>query len=142
MEEIRYKSIDVLRDIVEDEDKCHIIEESIYNFSNKYVKKNSVEEIISEIYTNKFEDILYNLDKTKLNNNYLLDAILCGAIDATNIADLPPHGLFPNKWKKIIDRKKQLLMINIKMMIKMIKIMIIIMIVTIVHIHIYIERER
>jgi transcription elongation factor S-II len=105
MEELRIKSIDVLRGFVEDEEKCHHIEESIYNFCNKYVKNNSVEEIVEEIYTNKFDDILSNLDKTKLDNNYLLNAVLSGDIDANNIADLSPQGLFPNKWKKIIDRK-------------------------------------
>ena len=105
MKELRDKSIDVLRGFVEDEEKCHHIEESIYNYCNNYVKNNSVEEIISEIYINKFDDILSNLDKTKLDNDYLLDAVISGDIDAKNIADLSPQGLFPNKWKKIIDRK-------------------------------------
>jgi len=106
MEELRYKSINTLREFIEDNDKCENIESSVYNFTSKYVKDNNVEEIIEEIYKNKFDDILVNIDVSKLNNNYLLDAILCGAINEKSIADLPPQNLFPDKWKKIIDRRK------------------------------------
>ena len=35
----------------------YIEEESIYNFSNEYVKQNSVEELISEIYIYGFENL-------------------------------------------------------------------------------------
>jgi len=105
MEELRYKSIDILREFIEDEDKCHLIEESIYIFSDEYAKKNNMNEIHIEIYKNKFDDIIMNLDIKKLNNNYLLNAIICDAIDVTKIAEFSAQQLFPEKWKKIIDKQ-------------------------------------
>jgi len=105
MEELRYKSINTLRGFIDSDDTCQGIEKSIYNFSCNYVKENSVEEILDEIYLNKFNDILVNIDKEQLKNEYLLDAILCGAINIDNIANLPPQNLYPKNWKKIIDRK-------------------------------------
>ena len=101
-----YKSIDILREFIDDEKKCHLIEESIYNFSEEYVRKNNVKEIHLDIYNNKFNDIIANLDKKKLNNNYLLNAIICDAIDISKIAEFSPQYLYPEKWTKIIDKLK------------------------------------
>ena len=105
MEELRYKSINSLREFIEDDNKCQDIEKSVYNFSCKYAKDNCVEEILNEIYLNKFDDLLVNIDKQKLNNEYLLEAIQCGAINIGDIANLPPQSLYPENWKKIIDRR-------------------------------------
>ena len=105
MDELRYNSINVLRNFIDNEDKCELIEKSIYDFSIDYVKKNCVESIINEIYKNKFDDIITNIDKSQIENNYLLGAIICDAIDIKNIAFLAPQLLFPDKWKKIIDRR-------------------------------------
>ena len=35
MDELRYNSINVLRNFIENEDKCELIEKSIYDFSLK-----------------------------------------------------------------------------------------------------------
>ena len=105
MDQLRFNSINVLRKFIENEDKCKVIEKSIYDFSTDYVIKNSVEDIIYEIYKNKFDDIIVNLDKNQINNNYLLEAVDCDSIDISNIAFFTPQSLFPEKWKKIIDRR-------------------------------------
>ena len=105
MEQLRYESIDKLDNLIKDKNKCTQIEDSVYNFSNDYVQKNSVEEIIEDIYLNKLDDILANIDSSKLNNTYLLNAILHNEINLNDIANLQPHHLFPDKWKKIIDRR-------------------------------------
>ena len=105
MEEIRYNSRAILRNFINNEDKCDLIENSIYNFSVDYTNRNSIKNILNEIYKNKFDDILVNIDNTKLNNNYLLEAIKNDLIDVSNIAFLTPQLLFPEKWKKIIDRR-------------------------------------
>ena len=105
MDELRYNSINVLRNFIDSEEKCELIEKSIYDFTTDYVRENAVETIINEIYKNKFDDIIVNIDKSKINNNYLLGAITCDAIDVSNIAFLAPQSLFPDNWKKIIDRR-------------------------------------
>ena len=105
MEELRYESIDKLESFIKDKNKCTQIEDSVYNFSSDYVEKNCVQEIIQDIYMNKLDDILANIDSSKLNNNYLLNAILKNEIDLNDIANLQPHHLFPENWKKIIDRR-------------------------------------
>ena len=105
MEELRFESINKLKKLIKDKNKCTQIEDSVYNFSNNYVEKNSVQDIIEDIYLNKLEDILANIDSSKLNNNYLLNAILNNEIDLNEIANLQPHHLFPENWKKIIDRR-------------------------------------
>lgn len=105
MDELRYNSINVLRNFIDCEDKCEVIEKSIFDYSNEYVKKNSIPSMVDLIYKNKFDDIIVNIDKSKLNNNYLLGAIICDAIDLKKIAFLSPQLLFPEKWKKIIDRR-------------------------------------
>mgnify|MGYP001349416625 CR=1 FL=1 len=105
MKDLRDNSINTLKSLIEDDKICHYIEESIYDFSEKYTKSNNIDDIHKEIYMNKFNDILFNLDETKLNNNYLLNAINNGIVDPKTIAQLLPQDLFPDKWKKIIDRR-------------------------------------
>lgn len=105
MDELRYESINGLRNFIECEEKCELIEKSIYNFCINYVSTNGVYGIKKEIYKNKFDDIIVNIDKSQIDNNYLLEAILNNEIDLENIAFLKPQSLYPEKWKKIIDRR-------------------------------------
>lgn len=104
MEEKRYNSINTLNNFIKDENKCKVIEGSIYDYCIDYVNKNSVEDIFDDIYENKFDDILVNINPDKLENLYLLNAILNDEIEISKIAYLSPQNLFPDKWKKIIDR--------------------------------------
>jgi transcription elongation factor S-II len=105
MKELRDQSINTLKGLIENDNKCIEIEKSIYDFSEIYTKKNNIDEMHTEIYINKFNDILFNLDETKLNNNYLLNAVKNDIVDTKSIAELTPCELFPENWKKIIDRR-------------------------------------
>ena len=105
MEELRHESIDKLKTFIKDKKKCTQIEDSVYNFSSCYVETNCVQDIIEDIYMNKLDDIMANIDSSKLNNSYLLNAILNNEINLHDIANLQPQYLFPENWKKIIDRR-------------------------------------
>ena len=104
MQQLRQSSIVSLNEFIKDDKKSQLIEDSIFHFSTKYVKENLVEEILEDIYKNKLNDLIANLDMEKLNNNYLTDAILNNLIDLEKIAFLEPRYIFPDNWKKIIDR--------------------------------------
>ena len=79
------------------------IEQSILDYANKLAFD---EDCLILTYNNKLDDIIMNLDpKSELKNDYLLEAIKNKEIDLKQIAFLAPHKLFPNRWKKIIDRR-------------------------------------
>ena len=104
-ESIRSNSIELISNIIDDKSLVDIIENSIYNFTINYTSENNLDDIINEIYLDKQDEILCNLNpEHEIKNEYLLNAIINKTIDANNIAFLTPQKMYPLKWKKIIDR--------------------------------------
>ena len=61
------------------------------------------------IYNNKFDDIIENIKpKNSINNTFLLKEIKNNNFDLEKIAFMTPQKLFPERWKKIIDRKNMI----------------------------------
>ena len=104
MNELRSNSIKEFYNIIKDNDKVKIIENSIYNFTNEYCLINNMNYYKKNIYIDKYNLILGNLNN-EVKNNYLLNEILNNDnFKLENIAFLSPFELYPDNWKKIIDR--------------------------------------
>jgi len=104
MNKLRSNSIKEFYNIIKDNEKVKIIENSIYNFTNEYCLINSVNDYKNNIYIDKYNLILGNINN-EVKNDYLLNQILNNeTFKLENIAFLSPFELYPDNWKKIIDR--------------------------------------
>jgi len=108
MEELRQESIIKINNFVNDDIKSIEIEDGIFTFSNKYADDNNNLDILLEIYKHNLDNIVCNLDKCKINNTYLIQAIDENVIPLNSIASLSPEKLFPDKWKPIIEKMEWL----------------------------------
>ena len=105
----RKRSIQKLNKYILNDNKSQRIEKSIYNYTINILIENSLDynEYFNDFYKNKLDDILANLDKNKIKNNYLLEAIKKDKItNLEEIAYYPAHKIYPDNWKKILDRIK------------------------------------
>lgn len=101
----REKSIIDLDSLLNDKSKSKILEESIYQYSLNYTEENDLKSYQNEIYYHKLNDLINNLDyNSDIKNNFLLKAIKTDELDISNIVNLEPNKLFPEKWKQIIDK--------------------------------------
>ena len=104
MNELRSNSIKEFSKIIDDKDKVKMIENSINIFTDKYCSINNMNSYKNNIYIDKFNFIIQNINN-EIKNNYLLDQILNNNdFDLNNIAFLSANEIFPDNWKKIIDR--------------------------------------
>tara|TARA_B110000208_G_scaffold187498_1_gene245581 strand:- start:128 stop:610 length:483 start_codon:yes stop_codon:yes gene_type:complete len=104
MNELRKNSIKEFSKIIKDKKKVKIIENSINEFTDKYCLINNINEYKINIYIDKFNLILQNINN-EINNKYLLDQILNNKeFNLNSIAFLSASEIFPDNWKKIIDR--------------------------------------
>ena len=108
MEELREESIIRINEYVKDDIKSIEIEEGIYSYSNDYAEENNINDILVDIYNHNLENIISNLDVSKINNTYLIKVIEDNSIPLNKIGSLPPEKLFPEKWKQIIDKREWL----------------------------------
>ena len=98
--------------LVKNKNKSTLIEKSIYKYSvgkAKDYKWNSSWENgkFRRIYLNKCLGLHANLDKNnKIGNKNFVKRVKSGEIDLTKIAFMTPQQIFPEKWKKLQDRKK------------------------------------
>ena len=85
-----------------------IIEASIFEFSIAYTKSKAYDEDNIEcIYRDKYIDLVDNLDiNSSVKNTYLKAALENGLIDPQIVAFLKPQQIFPEVWKKEIQRKE------------------------------------
>lgn len=101
---VRSNNSDKLFKIIKNKSKANTIEKSIYNYSIKYSSSHDIEQYVENIYNDKINDILNNINGN-IKNNYLLNEILSNNnFDYDKIAFMKPEELFPDNWKKIIDR--------------------------------------
>ena len=100
-----------INELVKDEDISNDIEEGIYNYSYKRSKVTAEnpfdDKYFKRIYLNKSISIYTNLDKDSyVKNLNFLTRVKNKELDAKNIAFLSPQEVFPEHWKKYLDRKE------------------------------------
>lgn len=86
-----------------------LIEASIFEFTIEYNKCNSLDDNIylDIIYMDKANNIIDNLSETSsVNNTYLKQALLTNSVNPQMVAFMKPYEIFPDKWKKEINRKQ------------------------------------
>ena len=99
--------IDEFNKILKNKSKSKKLENSIYDYSLNFANDNDLNDNLDDIYNHKMNDIINNLNKkSDLKNDYLFDAIKSNSIDISDVVELSPDKLFPNKWKSIIDKIK------------------------------------
>lgn len=104
IKEQRKETSELLNTIIKNNKKTNQIENSIYIFTSDTIKINDIlTDYFNDIYNHKFIEIYENINGT-INNNYLLNSIINNEIDLNNIAYMKPEELFPDNWKKIINR--------------------------------------
>jgi len=103
----RYKYQLELFDIIEDKKLAINVENSIFEFALSYILNNNLDDsFIKDIYIDKYNSILQNINgNKKINNTTLLLNIKNNTIDPKEIAFLQPYEIHPDRWKNIIDKK-------------------------------------
>ena len=107
-DEYRYQVVRDVNDIIKNINISKKIENSIYNYINEYHDLNNLPDyLILPCYINKVNDIQSNLDinNKNINNKTLIKNIKKKDLNIENIANLKPHELHEEKWKKYIDRR-------------------------------------
>lgn len=98
---IRNEKKNLLLQFIKIEDKSEILEDSIYKYTQEYCNINDVNEYFEDIYIEKFNEILENINGT-ISNNFISNFI--NNEDNVNISKIPymtPDELYPDNWKKI-----------------------------------------
>lgn len=84
------------------------IEASIFEFSVTYTKSKGFDDnFVGCVYNDKSQDICANLDdNSSIKNTYLKLALLGNVVNPQKVAFLKPQEIFPDVWKKEIQRKE------------------------------------
>ena len=102
-EEIRTSKIKLLNEFVTNEENSKKIENSIYNFTIDFITNNDYVDYVNVVYSDKFNNLFDNINGV-IKNDYLLEQINTNNFDLDNIAFMQPNEIYPEKWKKIINR--------------------------------------
>lgn len=104
---LRYKYLIQILSIVLDKKVAIDIENSIFEYALTYCIDNNYDEhFVVNIYIDKFNSILDNLNEhSRIQNKYLLNAIINKSLDPKQIAFLQPYQLNPEKWRKETNKK-------------------------------------
>ena len=94
------KSFKQINELLDDDTTKSIIN-SIIVFTNIYVDVNESAFLINEIFQMKASEI-YNLLK---KSDYIIDLMVDGEIDPSNLCNMKPHELDPEQYKHIIEKK-------------------------------------
>ena len=102
--ELRKKKKSLLFKIIKDKKKSEQLENSIFKYTNEYCDSSDMTLYIENIYLDKFNDIYENINN-HIKNNYLLNEILNNKDFKINtVPYMTAQELFPDNWKKIINR--------------------------------------
>lgn len=103
-DELRKEKKSLLFEIIKDKKKSDQLENSIFKYTTEYCDSNDMILYIENIYLDKFNDIYENINDF-IKNNYLLNEILTNEDFKINtIPYMRANELFPDNWKKIINR--------------------------------------
>ena len=93
------------------------IENTVYQWAySRYTSKNltninqgNINNMIENIYKTKSFQIYCNLNPNEyINNTYLIYEILNNNIQINDLCSLTPQELFPSKWEKLLNKKKEM----------------------------------
>jgi len=103
-DEVRKEKKSLLFKIIKDKKKSEQLENSIFKYTNEYCDSSDMTLYIENIYLDKFNDIYENINN-HIKNNYLLNEILNNKDFKINtVPYMTANELFPDNWKKIINR--------------------------------------
>lgn len=86
-----------------DKETAKIIEFTIYKYADEYSNNEGIPFMIENIYTEKINEFIKYFND---DNNKLKDEINNKNIQPCDIMDLKPNELEPDKYEKIINKKK------------------------------------
>ncbi len=101
-----------LKSVLDSDETCKEIEESIYKYTRRRAKDNCIPITFDNnkftiIYMNKLMNIFLNLkEDSYIKNNELKQNILANKINIKEIANLTPQELFYDRWEKFLTKKK------------------------------------
>ena len=101
--EYRDETKKLLNKFIKNDNNCIKLENSIFEFTNNYCTQNDMNLYDHNIYLDKFNTIYENING-KINNNYLINAINNEELNVENIPYMNSNEIFPDNWKKIINR--------------------------------------
>jgi len=107
----RNKYVSLLLEELSDEKKSRLIEQSVYNYTILYSKKNNIKRNwdnlhFKRLYLSKIRSIYTNIKSDSyLNNKTFKDRIINDDIDCSAISKLTPFDIFPENWKDLIEER-------------------------------------
>ena len=117
---IRKDTTDIFKKLIKSKTKLPIkrvnkivkeIEKGIYTYTIEYSETNGIiknwdNKIFRNCYKQKSIALYSNLDSNNyIHNDYLFNKVIIGEINATLLATLEPHELFPERWDKLLKQK-------------------------------------
>jgi transcription elongation factor S-II len=111
MEVARAKCVDKINEIIDNHAIATNIEKGIYNYTIKTATEHGIiklweKKTFRRIYMNKCISVYLNLKPDSyIKNNTLKDKVLNNEIVAYKLAFMTPQELFPEHWKKLLDKK-------------------------------------
>jgi len=107
-ESIQKQNIEKFNNLINDIKTAIIVEKSIRDFAIEYCNVFANNDLILQIYNNKINDIISNIDplNTDVQNKNLLNLIKTNKINVEMIGYMTPQELCPENWELIIKNKK------------------------------------
>lgn len=108
---IRLYTIDLFKNLLDNEESAKILEDSIYNYTcdictERKIMKNWDNLYFKKIYINKSRSLFSNIKSdTYIKNTNFIKKIKNGELDLSKIAYLNFQEIFPEHWKKLLDEK-------------------------------------
>jgi|SaaInlV_100m_DNA_2_1039680.scaffolds.fasta_scaffold35038_1 transcription elongation factor S-II len=110
MNNLRTKVIQHLNPLVDKKSKK--IERSVYNWTIRITEANHIEKswdckLFKNIYIHKAASIIDNINpRSHIGNPELLRKIINNEIEIEYLVDMKPEELYPEHWKKILERQQ------------------------------------
>ena len=112
MNNLRRKVISELTTLVDEVSKGTNIERSIYNWTIRTATSNRIVKswecnMFKDIYIGKASSVIDNINPMScIGNPNLLRKIIKNEIEPSYLVDMKPHELYPEHWKKILERQQ------------------------------------
>ena len=112
IQELRTENITNINNLVKDDKKSKIIENSIFDYCVNECGNNRIDienNLFNSLYDYQINNIIINLDpNSRIKNLYLLKKIQNDELDLQQIGGMTPSELFPEHWKDIIEKKEKI----------------------------------
>jgi transcription elongation factor S-II len=111
MHAYRTTFLSLLGKYISNEEDCHTIEKSVYDYTVEQAKikgilENMENRFFKRIYMNKCHTLILNMDDASyVKNQKFIQSILQHEFDLSKIAYLTPQEIHKDHWKKYIDKQ-------------------------------------